>query len=211
MMRLNRNHLFWARVWLCVGAAISLAVCVYAALIHPSVVLVLHREESELQRQTAEMDYLDAVSELETIQARIEKKRQRLETLGGAPPLETREDIVVTHLTNLAVSDGISIEQFAPLDSIDAENHRAFFVQFKAHGDFGSFYRFLKRIETQVDFVDITHLSVTRVARLDESPCMIEWSCRINTRRVTDGHGRARETGEFVASTGKTGEGRHAP
>lgn len=185
-MPLNQTHLFWAKVWLSVLAGVAVTGIMYALLIHPSVVLVAQRESAREARTSAEQDYLRAVSALKSIQTRILDKSGRLEALGGSPPPETQEDIIVTSLTNMAVMDGITIEQFAPLDTLDAEDHRAFFVQFMGSGKFTDLYRYLKRVESQVDFVDITHLSISRSTRHPEDTCLIQWSCRINTQKISN-------------------------
>ncbi len=182
-MKLTVHRLFWIKTWICAAVGLTVAVAIHFALIQPSILLVIQRDEAETSLKEQEESYQRSLRILHSIESDIEGTETRLAELGGAPPPENRKDIIVAQLTNLAVEDGITVEQFTPLDTLEASDHRAFYVQFTGQGSYAAWHRYLRRIEEEHDFVDITHMTLSRSSRNANPVCLIQWSCRINTQR----------------------------
>jgi hypothetical protein len=166
--------------WACLGGWLLCAGILYALLIHPSMKLYSDVNAARSARDRAEAR-LDSVSQrYEHLQSRIDQARTRLTELGGPPPPISRKDLQITRLTTLAQECGLTIDRYSPLGHLDQGDYGAAFVQFVGHGTFAAIHSFFQRVEDDIDFVDITHLTITAAPMSPDGQCAITWSCQIN-------------------------------
>jgi hypothetical protein len=181
--------------WLALSAWLLAAGGVYFGLIHSSWQHVAAQDEALAARLSAEKSLEASRLKFDQTQRRILGHQRELEHLGGSPPLIREKDIQIARVMTLAQQCGISVDRYQPIDSVEQVDHTAFFVEFVGRGDFLAMQTFFRRLEGEIDFVDITHFSATLVdgrgaATPSASPdqtrapgCLITWSCRINGMR----------------------------
>lgn len=182
-MKLRLNNLFAAREWICLAGCLLAGAGVYLGLIQPSMALYAQHDLAEEEARSAEKEVADLRARYEEIQQQIGQRRARLQELGGSPPPAAEQDLQIARITALAKACGVSIDQYLPIGSVDEEDHRAAFLQFSARGDFFALQEFFRRVESQIDFVDITHFAMTSSQQEEGAACQLSWSCRINGMR----------------------------
>lgn len=176
--------------WVALAASVVVFVCAYLFLIHPSMELVARHDQASEQRRQAEADLRKARERLEELQVQITRHRQRLNELGGSPPGAAERELQISRVTALAAACQLSVDQYLPIDTVEESDHQAAFVQFAGRGDFAAIRAYLGRLETQLEFIDISHFSITADPR--ETGCRLSWSCRINGIRAEDAPGELR-------------------
>ena len=172
--------------WLMLVGAVLMSGAIYAILIQPSVQLIGDGAEARQQKQRAESELAGATEAYEHLHRRIDKGRERLEELGGAPPSARENDRQIGRLTSLAQRWLITIDRYQPIEIVDQSDHRAFFVEFSGRGDFLALQQYFRQIEHDIDFVDVTNFSITYVENHEPPMCLATWSCRINGMHVDD-------------------------
>jgi hypothetical protein len=191
--------------WVVLATGVVLAVMIYGVWIHPSLELVARLDEAREARTEADEALEQAHATFQRLQQRIRANRDRLEEMGGTPPPESQRDFQIARLTALAGLCDLAIDQYVPVDSVVASDHLAFHVQFIGRGSFAAIQEYFRRVETEVDFVDITHFSINSansanpVNEESTAEALASWSCRINTSKP-DAHAELSHAGSQTDS-----------
>lgn len=174
------------REWLMLAAALLMGSAIYTILIYPSLQLIGDGGEALRQKQRAEGELAAATETHEHLQHRLDAGRERLEELGGAPPSARENDRKIDRLTSLAQKSLITIDRYQPIEIVEQSDHSAFFVEFAGRGDFLMLLQYFRHIERDIDFVDVTHFSITHIENHQPPMCLVTWSCRINGMLAED-------------------------
>jgi len=179
-MKLLLDRTLKPKEWICLAAGLMAAGVLYAVLIHPSLRSFAELEQARVAKTKAEEELERFRTEFEDLQRQIAEGKKQLTELGGSPPHVSEKDLQIARITALARRCRISIDQYSPIDTIDETDHRAFFVQFIGRGEFASIQQYFNGIESDIEFVDVTHFTLSSVPN-DASPvCFVTWCCRIN-------------------------------
>jgi len=184
-MKLAKQHILKPKEIISLISALVLAGLIYAAMIHPSMRLFSDLDKARLAKEKASKELDQIRQQQHELENSIIEQKKRLASLGGSPPTDKEKDALMARLTKLAEEEcQITIDRCAPMDTLIEDDHRAFFMEFTGRGSFSALKQYFRRMEKEIDFVDVTHFSIT-VKRPDISPeCMFAWSCRINGMRV---------------------------
>lgn len=172
--------------WIGLAAGLALAGIIYAALIHPSLRLVGLEEEAGVRRNAAEKELAQLRTEYQQLQTRIGDHQRRLKELGGSPPLASQKDRQIALVTSLAKDNAVKVDQYSPIETVDQEDHQAVLLQFAGRATFAGLHQYFQRVESDVDFVDITHFTIVRLQKDVENDCQVSWSVRINGVRPSE-------------------------
>jgi hypothetical protein len=169
-----------SREWIAVAAMILGAGVIYGGLVQPS--LTASRELAEVRdAKTEATRALDrARTDFDRCRRQIAEGEKLLEEIGGAPPPASAKDALISQMTALARQSSVSIDQYSPLDTVDHDDHLAMYVQFSGRGEFLAIQSYFNRIEAQIEFVDITHFTLTTLRDASAATCLVSWSCRIH-------------------------------
>lgn len=176
--------------WIGLGAGFVLAVAIYAALIHPSLQMVGQEEQAAVCRAGAERELTQLRIEYQQLLSSIADRQRILKELGGSPPLVSQKDRQIARVTAMAKDCGVKVDQFSPIETVDQEDHQAVLIQFAGRATYAQLQDYFRRVESEIDFVDITHFSVTKLQKESAAECQMSWSCRINGMRPDSPGGR---------------------
>ena len=179
-MKLRFDNILKPKEWIGLAAGLLVAGGLYFVLIHPSLQSYAELEHARTARRQAEQELERTRTTFEQTRQRIAEAKQQLEELGGSPPRADEMDLQVARLTALAARCRVTLDQYSPIDTVDETDHRAFFVQFTGRGHFAAVQQLFSRIESEIDFVDVTHFTITSVGNEATPICFVGWSCRIN-------------------------------
>jgi len=182
-MDLRLKAILDTRAWIALAGCLLAGLIIYAGLIQTSLDLYSRHEEAALNADRAQRELAGLRSRYESLQHEIIQREQRLAELGGSPPPVGEQDLQVAHITSIANASRVTIDQYLPIGSVDEDDHRAGFLQFTARGSFAAVQNFFRKLEAQVDFVDITHFSIAPGQADVSGTCRVTWSCRINAMR----------------------------
>ncbi len=157
---------------------------IYGLLIHPSLQLFADLDQAREAKHEAKSELEQAHAKFELLERQITNARKKLAELGGPPPHENEKDRQIARLTTLAHGCGVTIDQYSPIDTVDDGDYRAFFVQFVGRGEFKSIQEYFGRIESEIDFVDLTHFTISPGPAGPQGLCSVAWSCQINGMRT---------------------------
>ena len=166
--------------WLILAGGALLLGAVYALLIQPSLESLAEIPRLERKMTLAEEGLARVTNTLQRVEQQIDEDSTALSDMGGAPPLASQKDLQIARLTALASNCNVTINQYVPIDIVDHADHRAFMVEFVGEGSFVDIQRLFNRIESQIDFVDVTHFAIRSANHNEVSDCLVTWSCRIN-------------------------------
>ena len=110
---------------------------------------------------------------------------------GGGMPARAAVDQRIAEMAAIAQACGVVIEEVDPEELPPLEEHLVTQVRFRARADYSAFRHFMRRVERQMPFLDITHFSLTARSAPSNGPCRITWSVRMYS--ATEEFG-ARET-----------------
>ncbi|HOW72016.1 MAG TPA: GspMb/PilO family protein [Phycisphaerae bacterium] len=137
--------------------------------------------QSTCAQATRELDALR--TETSRFRAEADAARRQLASIGGGLPGANQVERYLAHVTALASAQGITVDSLVPTPLREREDHREIQVQFTGRGTFPAFHRLLRGIERELDYADVTHLSVSTLGSSDGPDCQMEWSLRIRTSR----------------------------
>lgn len=183
-MKLRVDNILKPREWICLASGLVAAGAIYALMIHPSLQLHAELDRARAVKKGAQEELERVSTELQHVQHRIFEDKKRLAELGGSPPSAREKDLQIARLTRLARMCNVTIDQYSPIDTVEEEDHLAFFVQFTGRGAFSAVQRYLNRVESEIDFVDVTHFSITSAPEAAAPVCFLSLSCRINGMRT---------------------------
>jgi hypothetical protein len=115
--------------------------------------------------------------------ARIADQQQQLEKLGGSPPSLNDKEAQLARMAGLARDCKLVLDQYSPTGDVDTADYSAVYVQFAGRGGFPQVRDFFRRVETEMDYVDITHFTLVSAvdpAKPAEPACVVTWSCRFS-------------------------------
>ncbi len=181
------SHILRPHEWIGLGAGLTLAAAIYLALIHPSLRLVGQEDEAAGRRSSAEKELTRLRTEYQQLQAGIADYRRRLRAVGGSPPLASEKDRQIARVTALAHDCGVKVDQYSPIETLEQADHQEVLLQFAGRATYVSIVEFFGRMEGEIEFVDITHFSITRTREEGVSECQVNWSCRVTGMRTDDG------------------------
>lgn len=157
---------------------------IYGLLIRPSLQLCADLDQARAAKAEAKAELSRTGTRLAALRRQIRQAHEELAKVGGPPPHEKEKDLQVAHLTMLATGAGITVDQYTPMDVADNGDYRAFFFQFAGRGGFEAIRRYFQQVESDVDFVDLTHFAISVIPN-DETPtCSVNWSCQVNGVRT---------------------------
>ncbi len=182
-MKVTLHNLPRPHEWAILAGSILAAALIYALLVHPSLKLFTSLGEAR-EEHAAALEELDrARQQLDVLEKKIRAGKAQLAEVGGVPPPASLKDMQIARIAALAAECGLMVEHYTPLGEIDEPDHRAFFVQFSARGEFPAVQRFFARQEREIDFTDVTHFTITAPPAGPERRCQASWSCRISGTR----------------------------
>jgi hypothetical protein len=106
----------------------------------------------------------------------------QLEREGGGMPLSSVVDQRIAQIAAIAQACGVTIEEVHPQNLPQTAEHLATRIDFRARGSFRGFRRFLRQVEEQMSFLDITHFALSRATAPADGGCQITWSLRMYSR-----------------------------
>ncbi len=206
-MKLRLNEMLKPKEWIGLTVGLVAAGAIYFLLIEPSLDLGSRREEAAAAQKKAESELGRLQGQFQNLQQRVVDARKRLSESGGSPPPADKKDFQIARINALAELCKITVDQYVPLGTVEEVDHQAVFLQFTGRGDFASIREYFSRLESQIDFVDVTHFALTSVVKENSPVCLVNWSCRINGVRPdpastppAPGPQAARTTGREVVS-----------
>ena len=153
---------------------------IYGILIHPSFHLTSQYDQALEAKNEAQEELSRLHSEYQKLQQDIQTNKKQLGELGGSPPPTSQKDAQVARVTNLASHCELKIDQYSPVDTWDKVDHQELYLRFAGRGNFQAIQKFLQHLEAEIDFVDVTHFSISLVVLDGPSVCMFNWACRFN-------------------------------
>jgi len=171
---------------ICIVSGLVLASAIYVAMIHPSLQLFADLDKARHEQDQALQELDKTRAHQQELENRISAAKTRLAEVGGSPPMEYEKDALIARLTALATECGIVIDRYSPIDTIDESDYRAFFVQFTGRGKFTSLKSYFASVEDKMDYIDITHFSISSERKDPSLLSTVSWSCRINGMRISE-------------------------
>lgn len=169
--------------WIALGCALLAAAGIYAALIHPSLASVSALDEARAARDAAVKGLDEALRQHQALLARIVDQQLQLEKLGGSPPSLDDQEAQLARMAGIARECRLALDQYSPSGNVDTPDYSASYVQFAGRGAFQQVYDFLRRVEAEMDYVDITHFTLVSAAdpsKPAEPGCVLTWSCKLS-------------------------------
>jgi hypothetical protein len=168
------------REWIGGSLAVLTAAGLYLLLIHPSLASFAALDDARASRRLAEKTLDEARQTLRDLHERITRQKAELKELGGSPPSLSEKEAQIGRITIMAQESRLSVDQYSPVGIVDEKDYSAVFVQFTVQGPFTAARELFARIESELDYVDITHFTVTAVEKNNGPACLITWSCKIS-------------------------------
>jgi hypothetical protein len=169
--------------WVALGCALLAAAGLYAALIHPSLASVSALDKARLDRDAAVRELDEAQRQHQALLVRITDQKKQLDLLGGSPPSLDDREIQLARIAGIARECRLALDQYSPNGEVDTPDYSASYVQFAGRGAFLDVYGFFRRVEAEMDYVDITHftlISAADPAKPADSTCVLTWSCKLS-------------------------------
>jgi hypothetical protein len=169
--------------WIALAAAVLAAAGIYAALIHPSLASVAALDDARTRRDAAGNNLLEARRQHQALLSAIGQQKEQLQMLGGSPPSLNEKEVQLARIAAIARDCRVVIDQYQPIGEVDTSEYSAAFVQLTARGAFPQLCEFFRRVESKVDYVDVTHFALTSSSGRDSaasSGCVVSWSCKLS-------------------------------
>jgi hypothetical protein len=173
--------------WVGLAAGAALAVTIYAALIHPSLQLMGLETEAAGRRTAADRELAQLRNQYQQLIDAVALDRRRLKEIGGSPPLSSQKDRQIARVTALAKDCSVMVDQYSPIETVEQEDHEAVLLQFSGRAGYSAVRDYLRRLESEIDFVDITHFSIAKAPKEGVDECRLSWSVRVNGMRPATG------------------------
>lgn len=167
--------------WLGLFIAALGGALIYALLIHPSVRSFAVLNDARDSREAAVKELLDIRRRHQALIASVADQKRQLEALGGSPPSLRDKENQIARIAAIARDCQLAIDQYSPIGDVDTPEYSAVYVAFMARGSFANTREFLRRIETGLDYVDVTHFTLTASpTAAAEPPCLLTLSCKLS-------------------------------
>jgi Tfp pilus assembly protein PilO len=165
-----------AAVLLAVGA---LCAASYYLWIDPSLEKARSKEATAQACRAEERRYRATRANRLRMRHTLEDLLVRLEQEGGGMPARVTVDQRIAKIASLAQAHGVVIEEVRPEELPPEGEYVESLIQFRARAGCEDFRRFLRSMERQMSFVDITHFSVGSNGGPAQAACSITWSVRM--------------------------------
>jgi hypothetical protein len=169
--------------WAALAVGVLAAAGIYAAFIRPSLASASAMTEARAQRDSATNDLLETRRQHQVLLSAITDQKRQLETLGGSPPSVDDRQAQLARIASIAHDCRLVIDEYLPIGDVDAREYSASYVQFTARGPFLRVCDFFRRVESEMDYVDVTHFTMTSSvdrAKPTEPACLVSWSCKLS-------------------------------
>lgn len=157
---------------------------IYVFLIHPSVQSFAALNDAQNARESAVQDLVEVRRQQQALLSKIVQQRHQLDSLGGSPPSLRDKENQIARITTIAHDCQVTIDQIAPMGDIDTPDYSAVYISFTGRGSFPSIREFFRRVETDIDYVDVTHFTLTSSPVSPttgaEPPCVLTLSCKLS-------------------------------
>ncbi|UCG33113.1 MAG: hypothetical protein JSU68_00490 [Phycisphaerales bacterium] len=154
----------------------------YFLWIGPSLETIRAQAAARAVCEAQEMRYRAARANHFRIRRTLQDLLEQVEREGGGMPLSWAVDQRIAQMAAAAQSCGVVIEEVNPQALPQTAEHLAIRIDFRARGSYSGFRRFLRQVEEQMSFLDITHFAMTRNAAPIDGGCQITWSVRMYSR-----------------------------
>lgn len=155
-------------------------------------------EAQEMRYRAARANHFRVRRTLQDLVAQVEREG------GGMPPCSA-VDQRIAQMAAIAQNCGVVIEEVNPRHMPQTAAHMATRIHFRASGSYSGFRRFLRQVETQMSFLDITHFALTRGAAPTNGDCQITWSVRMYSQ-VDEPVANREAPGRFRSAAGAGGQ-----
>jgi Tfp pilus assembly protein PilO len=177
----------------------------YFLWIGPSLETIRAQATARAACEAQEMRYRAARANHYRVRRTLKDLLDQLEREGGGMPLCATVDQRIARMAAVAQSCGVVIEEVNPQGLPQTAEHVATRIDFRARGSYTGFRLFLRQVEEQMSFLDITHFAITRGPAPTNGDCQITWSVRMYSREDEPVATRA-EPRRFQSVSGKGGQ-----
>jgi len=181
--------------WVAVAAGVLAAAGIYLGFIHPSVATVAAMGEAQARHEAASNDLLEARRQHQALLSTIAEQKDQLAKLGGSPPSLNDKEAQLARIAAIARDCHVAIDQYQPIGDLDTSEYSAAYVQITARGAFPQICEVLRRVEAELEYVDVTHFTLSSVStheKATEPACQVSWSCKLSGMpRQTNGPEKA--------------------
>jgi Tfp pilus assembly protein PilO len=154
----------------------------YFLWIAPSLETIRAQAAARVACDAQEMRYRAARTNHFRVRRTLQDLLDQLEREGGGMPLASVVDQRIAQIAAIAQACGVTIEEVHPQNLPQTAEHLATRIDFRARGSFRGFRRFLRQVEEQMSFLDITHFALSRATAPADGGCQITWSLRMYSR-----------------------------
>ncbi|GMV98271.1 MAG: hypothetical protein HRF43_09695 [Phycisphaerae bacterium] len=169
--------------WVGLAAALAGGALIYLLLIHPSIRSFAALNFARDTRESAVQELIEVRREHQALVKHIADQKRQLESLGGSPPSLADKENQIARITAIAGECQLAIDQYSPIGEVDTDDYSAVYVAFAGRGSFPNIREFLRRIEANLDYVDVTHFTLTsspNPAAPTEPACLLTLSCKLS-------------------------------
>jgi len=169
--------------WVALAVGALAATGIYVSLIQPSLACLATMEEARAQRDATAKDLLDARRQNRAMVLAIAAQKRQLEKLGGSPPSLDNKESQLALIASIARGCRLDLDEYLPIGDVDTPEYSAAYLQFTARGAFPQVREFFRRVESEMDYVDITHFTLVSALNRDkpgEPGCVVTWSCKLS-------------------------------
>lgn len=169
--------------WVALAAGIVAAGGIYASFIHPSVLTVAAMGNARSRYEAASDDLSEARRQHQALLRAVTEQQQRLASLGGSPPSLKNKEAQLARIATIARDCRVLVDEYQPIGDVDTPEYSATYVQITARGPFPNLSEFFRRVESEMEYVDVTHFALTSSVNREkpaEPACQVSWSCKLS-------------------------------
>jgi hypothetical protein len=169
--------------WVALVAGVLAAGGIYASFIHPSVLTVAAMGDARARYEAASNDLVEARRQHQALLSNVVEQRKELAGLGGSPPSLRNKEAQLARISTIARDCQVVVDQYQPIGDLDTSEYSATYVQITTRGPFPQICCFFRRVEAEMEYVDVTHFTLTSSvnrAKPAETACLVNWSCKLS-------------------------------
>ena len=179
-MRVRIDNIVRRQEWIALAVGLAVAATIYCLLIQPSMQSFANHDHALAMKREAEQELTETHLKIQALEHKIADGRKQLTALGGTPPSIQQKDERIGELTALASHCGVLIDEYSPIDTLDANDYQSVFIRFTGRAEFQTIHRFFQRAESDLNYLDVTHFSINAVQSPGTPMCQVNWTCRIS-------------------------------
>jgi hypothetical protein len=154
----------------------------YLLWIGPSLETIRAQATARAACEAQEMRYRAARTNHFRVRRTLQDLLDQVEREGGGMLPCSAVDQRIARMASFAKTCGVVIEEVNPQDLPQTAEHMSTRIDFRARGSYSGFLRFLRQVEVQMSFLDITHFALRRGSAPTNGDCQITWSVRMYSR-----------------------------